>query len=80
MNLSAVAHDKGNRDHVDDYEEDDPRDQAVPGEIPSVWEATPVAKGLTVEAMLPTEVPTRARATATIESKPQTIITGIKSG
>ena len=44
-----------------------------PGEIPSVWEATPVAKGLTVEAMLPTEVPTRARATATIESKPQTI-------
>ena len=51
-----------------------------PGEIFNVCEATPVANGLTVDAKQPTWVPTRAIATATNESKPTPIITGINNG
>ncbi len=37
-------------------------------------------RGLTVDAKQPTWLPTKAIATATIESKPTPIITGIKRG
>ena len=51
-----------------------------PGEIPAAWEATPVAKGLTVEANTPTVVPIKITPTATKLSKPILYMTGKSKG